>query len=50
MKTKKIRTSFTLSEEAKRLLIELSERMGISKTDVLEVLLREKGRGIGYTS
>lgn len=50
MKTKKIKTSFTLSEEAKRLLIELSAHMGVSKTDIVEMLLREKEREVGRTN
>lgn len=38
----KYKTSVTLSEEAKRLLELLAKELGISKSDVLEVIIREK--------
>jgi len=37
-------TSFRLSPEAKRLLAELSNKLGISQTAVLEILIREKAK------
>jgi hypothetical protein len=40
----KKRTSYTLSDEAKRLLAKLAEKMGISQTAVLEVIIREKAK------
>ncbi len=33
-----------LSDEAQRLLTELAERFGISKSSVVELLIREKAR------
>ena len=41
---KKRSTSMWLSDEAKRLLALLAERMGVSQSDVLELLIREKAR------
>lgn len=41
MKTK---TSYTLSDEAKRLLAQLAKKYGISQTAMLEVLIREKAK------
>lgn len=43
-KTKKIKSTFTLSDEAKALLRQMSDSMGISMTDVLELLIREGDR------
>lgn len=40
----KKRTSYTLSEEAKRLLARLAEKLGVSQTAVLEILIREKAK------
>lgn len=40
----KKRTSYTLSEEAKRLLALLAKKYGISQTALLEVLIREKAK------
>lgn len=40
----KRRTSYTLSEEAKRLLAELAKQYGISQTAMLEVLIRERAK------
>lgn len=41
---KKGATSFRLSGEARRLLRELAEFLGISQTAVLEILVREKAK------
>lgn len=41
---RKIKTSFSLSVECKRLIVLLSERLGISQTSVIEMLVREKSR------
>ena len=43
MSTRKKR-SFTLTEEADALLDKLSEKYGISKTAVLEILIRERAK------
>lgn len=37
-------TSMYLSDEAQRLLVLLAERLGISKSSVVELLIREKAR------
>lgn len=37
-------TSFRLSPEAKRLLKELSQSLGISQAAVLEIVIREKAK------
>jgi len=41
---KKRSTSMWLSDEARRLLALLAERMAVSQSDVLELLIREKAR------
>ena len=41
---RKLRTSFSLSAECKHLLKLLSERFGISRASVIEMLVREKAR------
>jgi hypothetical protein len=46
----KQRTSFALSEEAKRLLSEIASRNGISQAAVLELLIREKAKAEGIDS
>ena len=38
----KYKTSFSLSEEALRLLKAIAEKNGISKTAVLEIIIRQK--------
>lgn len=40
----KLKTSVTLSSEALRLLELLSRKYGISKTAVLEIVIREKAK------
>ncbi|NDJ59819.1 MAG: ribbon-helix-helix protein, CopG family [Chloroflexi bacterium] len=40
----KKKTSYSLSEEAKRLLALLAEKLGVSQTAVLEILIREKAK------
>jgi hypothetical protein len=40
-------TSFRLTENALTLLAALAKREGIDKTDVLEILIRERARGLG---
>jgi len=40
----KTKTSFTLSDEAKDLLQQLSAKMGISQTAVIETIIREKAK------
>jgi hypothetical protein len=45
--TRKYHTAFTLSEECKVLLDKLSADSGISRTDVVEILVRERARGSG---
>jgi hypothetical protein len=40
-------TSFRLSPDGRRLLEELSRRMGVSRTAILEVLIREKAKQEG---
>lgn len=40
----KQRTSFTLSVQAKQLLAQLAVKSGISRTAVLEMLIREKAK------
>lgn len=42
--TRKFKTSFTLSMKCKHLLRLLSERFGISRTGVIEMLVRERVR------
>ena len=37
-------TSFSLSEEAMRLIEEMSKDMGVSKTTVLEMAIREMAK------
>lgn len=37
-------SGFRLSEEARRLLAALAERMGVSKTAVMEIAIREKAK------
>ena len=37
---KKIQTTFTLSVEALRLIVELAKKLGLSKTGVLEMAIR----------
>lgn len=39
-----MKTSFSLSEEALRLLKLIAEKNGISKTAVLEIIIREKAK------
>lgn len=46
----KIATSFRLSEEALRLLKRLAEADAIDRTDVLEILIREKARARGIAT
>ena len=41
---RKLKTSFTLSAECGRLLNLLSSRFGISKTSIIEMLVRERAR------
>lgn len=43
----KIQTSFTLSPQALELLKSLAEYLGLSKTGVLELLIREAARDRG---
>lgn len=40
-------TTFRLSEEARRLLVELAAQKGLSMTGVLEVLLRDEAKRSG---
>lgn len=40
----KEKTSFALTAECRRLLELLSEKMGISKSNVLEIIVREKAQ------
>ena len=47
---KKISTSFTLSPVAKDLLDKLSKQLGIPRSAVLEVVLREKAKGEGIVA
>ncbi len=42
-----VKTSFTLTEEAKRLLEELAKKYGVSQTAILELLIREKAKQEG---
>lgn len=46
---RKLKTSFSLSAECKRLLRLLSERFGISQTGTIEMLVREKARTEGIS-
>lgn len=46
---KKHATSIRLSSDAKRLLVLLAQRLGISQTAVLELAIREKARREGAT-
>jgi predicted DNA-binding protein len=39
-----VKTSFRLSKDAGRLLTALSRKLGISKTSVIEVCIREKAK------
>ncbi len=43
---KKTPTSFSLSEEAVKVLDDLAGHYGISKTGVLEIIIREKRRDV----
>ena len=45
MKTKS--TSFRLSVEARQLLKELSQKLGVSQAAILEIIIREKVRSEG---
>lgn len=45
----KQKTSFTLSEEALKLLEAIAQKHGISKTTVLELTIREKARAESIT-
>lgn len=42
-----VKTSFTLTEEAKKLLEELAKKYGVSQTAILELLIREKAKQEG---
>lgn len=42
MSTDKKKRSFTLSEEADRLLEATARKLGVSKTAILEIAIREK--------
>ncbi|MFN8486530.1 MAG: ribbon-helix-helix protein, CopG family [Caldilineaceae bacterium] len=42
-----VKTSFSLSEEAKKLLEELAKKYGVSQTAILELLIREKAKQEG---
>jgi len=46
---KKTPTSFRLSDDARDLLQQLSEKTGISQVAVLEILIREKAKKDGLT-
>ena len=48
----KVKTSFTLTEEAKRLLEVLAKQLGISQSNLLELIIREKAeqRGVKVES
>lgn len=48
----KTKTSFTLTDEAKRLLELLAKQLGISQTGVIEIAIREQAekRGIKIES
>lgn len=39
---KRAKRSFTLTSEADELLVKLAAKLGISKTAVLEIIIREK--------
>ena len=41
---KKIKTSYGLTPECKRLLKLLAEKLGVSQTDIIEMAVREKAR------
>jgi len=43
----KIKTSFTLTDEAKRLLELLAKQLGISQSNILEILIRERAEQKG---
>jgi hypothetical protein len=43
----KQKTSFSLTEEAKRLLAQIAKKNGISQAAVLELLIREKAKQEG---
>lgn len=45
--TMKKRTSYTLSENAKQLLAKIAAKNGISRTAMLEILIREKAKQEG---
>jgi hypothetical protein len=46
---KKVRISYRVTPEAKDLIATLARAMGISETAVVEVVMREKARGLGIT-
>ena len=46
MKTKQ-KTSITLSEQAKHLLVKLAEHYGVSQSAMLELIIREKAKRDG---
>lgn len=46
METKRF-TSMRLSPEAKRLLVALAQKLGVSQTAILELALREKAKREG---
>ncbi|MFZ4658369.1 MAG: ribbon-helix-helix protein, CopG family [Caldilineaceae bacterium] len=43
----KTKTSFTLTNEAKRLLELLAKQLGISQSNLLELMIREKAESKG---
>jgi len=49
MEKKPKATSFRLSTEAKRLLLALAEKSGISMTSKLEITIREQAKREGIT-
>lgn len=44
---KKILTSVRLSDDAKRLIAEMSRKLGISQTAIIELAIREKAKREG---
>ena len=40
-------TSYRLSDEARRLLVLLAEKLGVSQTSILELAIREKAKREG---
>ena len=40
-------TSYRLSDEARRLLVLLAEKLGVSQTSILELAIREKAQREG---